>query len=136
MVDQGSARTILIADDDDDMIAILSCLLEGAGYRVRCASDGDQCVRMAAEEPPDLILLDLMMPSKSGFDACRELRQIPALRDVPILALTAFGQNVGEVYDVAAEKVSASIRDYLEKPVEPNVLLERIAEALAGEETV
>ena len=131
MTQPGSGKQVLIIDDDDDLAAALTVLLEGAGYRIRRAADGAEGVRMAAEQPPDLIILDLMMPVKNGFEACDELQQIPALRDVPILAITAFGQDIGEVYGARREGAPASVRDCLEKPIEANVLLDRMASALA-----
>ena len=85
---------------------------------------------MAAEETPDLVLLDYMMPVKNGFDAFQEIRRNPALCHVPVIVLTAFGQNIGEIHGLAREGRSAGIRDCLEKPVEPNVLLERVAAVL------
>ena len=130
MAREAAARTILIVDDDDELACALSHVLEGAGYRIRRAADGGQGVRMAAEERPDLILLDFMMPVKNGFEACAEMRQIPALRNVPILAFTAFGQDIGEIHGMTRSDSSTGIQDYLEKPVEPNVLVERVRSAL------
>lgn len=129
---QTTGKKILFIDDDDDLVAALSIMLESAGYHVHRAADGDEGLRMAAEEKPDLILLDFMMPVKSGFATSQELRQIEALRDVPILVLTAFGQNIGEIYGLSPQEARLHIQGCLEKPVEPNVLLERIAEALAS----
>ena len=134
MADEAGKKTILIADDDRDMVYALSSFLDSAGYRIRCAADGDECVSMAVEEPPDLILLDFIMPGKNGFDACRELRQVPALRDVPIIVLTAFGQGLSDFYDTDEAEMATGVQGFLEKPVEPNVLLERLASAPAGEE--
>jgi DNA-binding response OmpR family regulator len=123
-------KTILIIDDDDDTAAALSCILESTGYRVRRAADGDEGLRMAAAERPDLIILDFMMPVKDGFCTCRELSDNPDLRRVPIIALTAFGQDIGEEHGLPRDEASNRIREYLEKPVEPNILLERVAATL------
>lgn len=133
MAGQAQGKRILFMDDDEDFTSALSHVLRQAGYIVRWAQDGEQGVRMAEEEPPDLIILDYMMPLKSGFEACRELRQMPRLRDVPILALTAFGRNIGETHGPSGQQAAAHVRDCLEKPVEPNVLLERVAQALSPE---
>lgn len=124
--------TILFIDDDADFVFALSKILQGGGFSVRHAENGEAGVRMAEEDPPDLIILDFMMPKMNGFEACGQLRQIDALRDVPILAMTAFGQNIGEVYGLGAETGQAYIQEFLEKPVEPNVLLERVKSLLAG----
>ncbi len=132
MGEQSQGKKILFIDDDDDLVDALSILLESAGYSVRRASDGDEGLRMAQEERPDLVLLDFMMPVKSGFATSQEMRRIEALKDVPIIALTSFGQNIGEIYGLPSDEAQLHIQGFLEKPVEPNVLLERIEEALAA----
>ncbi len=133
MADDRPLPTILFIDDDEDLAVALSAALIHNGYRVRHAANGDQGVAMAVQEPPDLILLDLMMPVKNGFEACTELRQVPALRDVPIVALTAFGQNIGEIHGLTRADAAVHIQDFMEKPLEINVLLERL-KALMPEE--
>jgi DNA-binding response OmpR family regulator len=127
MASAQTAPTILFIDDDDDLVAALSCALEQAGYAVRRASNGDEGVHMALLERPDLILMDLMMPVKKGFQACEEIWQDSALSTVPILVLTAFGQDIGETHGLTREHSSGKAVDFLEKPVEINVLLSRIA---------
>jgi len=129
---QSKGKSILFIDDDDDLTDAFSVLLQSAGYAVRRAADGDEGLRMAQEEVPDLILLDFMMPVKSGFATFQEMRQIEILRGVPIIALTSFGQNIGEIYGLSSQEARQQIQGFLEKPVEPNVLLERIEEALAS----
>jgi len=123
---------ILFIDDDEDLVYALSRMLENEGFNVRHAGDGDIGVRMAAEDSPDLIILDFMMPTKSGFETCRDLRRIEPLRNVPILALTAFGRNIGEIHGLETSAGPATVQEYLEKPVSPNVLLERVATMLDG----
>ena len=132
MPGQTDGKRILLVDDDEDLTSALSRLLEKAGYIVRCATNGDEGLRMAEEEPPDLIILDFMMPVKNGFETCCELHQIPRLHDVPIIVLTAFGQNIGEIHGFTQEDARLHIRNCLEKPVEPNVLLARVAQALSA----
>jgi DNA-binding response OmpR family regulator len=87
-------------------------------------------MRLATEDPPDLMLLDFMMPLKNGFDVCSDMQNIARLRDVPVLVMTAFGQEIGEIHGVSMQKPPANIRGRVEKPFEVNVLLERVAEAL------
>ena len=133
MADPQRAKTILFVDDDGDFVLAISPVLRSAGYRVVCAADGEEGVRLAAREKPDLILLDFMMPVKSGFDASREIRDTPGLEDVPIIALTAFSRHIGELYGLDQEnRRQVRLRECIEKPVEPNVLLERVASALEG----
>ncbi len=126
------SATVLFVDDDEDFVYALSKLLEGEGYRVRHAPDGDAAVRMATEEPPDLIILDFMMPVKNGFEALLELRAIDATADVPILALTSFGQDIGRIHGLGQSDEQPLVQDCLEKPVEPNVLLDRVASVMTA----
>jgi two-component system alkaline phosphatase synthesis response regulator PhoP len=128
-----TGKTILLIDGDEDFREPMAMVLAAEGYRVCCAANGDQGIRMAAEQPPDLIILDLMMPEKDGFETSQELSAVPRLRDVPILALTAFSQDIGEIYGAPKNGPPRSIRGYMEKPVEFNVFLERVAAALAAE---
>jgi len=130
----GPAKHILIIDDDEDFRDPIEIVLGSRGYRVRCASNGDQGVRMAAEEPPDLILLDFLMPVKNGLETSLELQELPGMGRVPILGLTAFGDRAIDFYGEGSVPAPANIRGYLEKPVEFDVLLERVALALAGRE--
>ena len=122
--------SILFVDDDDDFAFAISRLLESAGYDVRLAANGEEALEAAREESPDLVLLDLLMPIKSGFDTCHELKAIEGMAGVPVLGLTAFGRNIGETHEANSQQ-GLGLDDCLEKPVEPNVLLERIAAALA-----
>ena len=125
-----AARRILIVDDDEALTGALAPLLRSEGYRVRSAADGEEGIRLASEDPPDLILLDFMMPLKNGFDFCGDMQNIACLRDVPVLVMTAFGQDIGEIHGVSMQKPPANIRGRLEKPFEANVLLERVVSAL------
>jgi two-component system, OmpR family, alkaline phosphatase synthesis response regulator PhoP len=125
-------KRILLIDDDPDMVYAISLVLQNAGYEVRDAMNGQEGIRAAVEEKPDLILLDFFMPEKDGFETCSDLRRNSELCGGPILALTAFGQDIGEIYGMARQGASPQIRDYLEKPFDPNVLLERVSMALAA----
>jgi DNA-binding response OmpR family regulator len=126
--------TILFIDDDDDLVRALSTVLERACYRVLWANDGDDGMRLAASQRPDLILLDYMMPSMSGFSVCREIARTPALQQVPVIIMTAFSRNIGETCGMCSEETPVNILAYLEKPVEPNMLLDRIALALQNQQ--
>jgi two-component system alkaline phosphatase synthesis response regulator PhoP len=123
--------SILLIDDDYDLAASLSVVLERQGYSVRHAPDGESGIRMASEQRPDLVLLDFMMPGKNGFETCSELRQMPDLADTPIVALTAFGQDIGRIHGFG-QPDRAGLQDYLEKPVEFNVLLDRVGGLLSA----
>jgi CheY-like chemotaxis protein len=84
----GSGRFVLVVEDDLQIAAILADLLEGEGYRVATAVDG-QALPLALADPPDLVLLDVMMPGMDGAEVCRRLNADPRTRDVPIVFLTA-----------------------------------------------
>jgi putative two-component system response regulator len=116
---------ILIVDDTPEMVSILERLLK-AQYRTRAASSGRQALDMALAEPPDLILLDVMMPGMSGFDVCRELKARAETKDVPVIFLTALD-------DVRDEKTGfdAGAVDYITKPVSQPILLARVRNHLA-----
>lgn len=132
MQSKNPQATILFIDDDDDFASALSKMLEGEGYSVRQASDGEIGVRMANEEQPDLIILDFMMPVMNGFDALLEIRKIDGMADVPVIALTSFGQDIGEIHGLRAGEGKPLVQDSLDKPIEPNMFLDRVASALAA----
>jgi two-component system, OmpR family, alkaline phosphatase synthesis response regulator PhoP len=110
---------ILLVEDEPGVALTLSDLLAGEGYAVETASDGPAGLARALNEPFDLILLDVMLPGKSGFDVCRELRQQG--KDVAVMMLTAKGQLVDRVVGL---KLGAD--DYVTKPFEPPELLARV----------
>jgi DNA-binding response OmpR family regulator len=132
MTEQPARQTILFIDDDEDLAQALGRILQANGYEVLHASNGDTGLAMARQEAPDLILMDYMMPVKDGFEACCELRADPKLSGVPVLAITAFGQNIGHLYGDADADSPSAAQDYLEKPVEPNILLDRVTRLLQG----
>ncbi len=110
---------ILLVEDEPGLVLTLTDLLSGEGYTVESAGDGPTGLRRAAGEAFDLVVLDVMLPGKNGFDVVRELRQQG--KDVPVLMLTAKSQLVDRVVGL---KLGAD--DYLTKPFEPEELLARI----------
>jgi response regulator RpfG family c-di-GMP phosphodiesterase len=122
-------RRLLLIDDDETFSLGLSRVLALAGWQICTAREGDEGLRMAAEERPDVVLLDLFMPGKDGYAISAELHHIRGLADVPVFVLTAFGQNIGELHGLSAEK-AAHIYGFLEKPVEANVLLDALDRAM------
>jgi two-component system, OmpR family, alkaline phosphatase synthesis response regulator PhoP len=113
---------ILVVDDEQDIIEILTYNLQKDGYEVATASDGIEAVKTAAKFLPDLILLDIMMPNQDGVETCRQIREIEALKHSYIVFLTARSEEYSEV---AAFEVGAD--DYINKPIKPRALLSRIA---------
>jgi len=114
---------ILVVEDDPAILAGLADLLDGEGYAVACAADGREALQRFDREPPALVLLDVMIPGKNGYDVCREIRHRDPL--VPILMLTAKGEEVDKV---AGLELGAD--DYIVKPFGVSELLARIRAAL------
>src|SRR2546426_11066155 len=90
------ARRILIADDEPDIVTSLEFLMRGGDYEVRVAINGEEALRLAESFRPDVVLLDVMMPQKSGFEVCQKIRANPALQEIKIIMLTAKGRTAGK----------------------------------------
>lgn len=120
------AETILVVDDDLDILELLKMNLEPEGYNVQTASDGESAVQSACTDPPDLILLDVMMPHKNGFQVVEELKDIEETKNVPIILVTARGQTEDKVrgLDTGAD-------DYITKPFDLREVTARV-EAVLG----
>ena len=128
MADQPSAgggRTILVADDDPQILALISRQLARLGYRVLEAADGAEALASARAQKPDLIVLDVLMPHLSGWEVAREVRRDPALKNTPIVVLTAIGHAVSD----ATSPLFADA--FLDKPFEFADLESKIAQVLA-----
>lgn len=87
-------RRILIADDEPNIVTSLEFLMRGSDYEVRVARNGEEALRLAESFRPDLVLLDVMMPLRSGFDVCQKIRENPVLQGMKIVMLTAKGRDV------------------------------------------
>lgn len=109
---------ILIADDYDDNRELLRLMLESAGYSVREARDGGECVRIARADPPDVALIDISMPVLDGWHVIEELRAEERTRSIPCVAVTAFSANADR-----QRALSAGFADYLGKPYRTKDLL-------------
>ena len=103
---------ILIADDNLQNCELLEAYLVDEGYEIAFAYDGQQTLEKVAEQTPDLILLDIMMPKLSGYEVCQQLKQADATRDVPILMVTALSKQ-GDI----EKAVASGCDDFLTKPV-------------------
>ena len=88
------SRRILIVDDEPNIVTSLEFLMRGSNYEVLVARNGEEALRHAESFQPDLVLLDLMMPLRSGFEVCQKIRENPVLRDVKIIMLTAKGREL------------------------------------------
>jgi DNA-binding response OmpR family regulator len=116
---------ILIADDDPDILALISFRLRRAGYDVVEARNGEEAVQVALERRPDLAILDVMMPRVDGYEATRRLRQHEETSSTPVILLTARVQDVDVArgFEVGAD-------DYVRKPFSPQELGDRVQAAL------
>jgi two-component system, OmpR family, alkaline phosphatase synthesis response regulator PhoP len=116
---------ILIVDDEDDILEFVGYNLRQEGYRVISATNGADALRIAREQLPHLILLDVMMPDSDGVEVCREMRQISALNGTIIAFLTARSETYSQIagYEAGAD-------DYIVKPIKPRVLTSKVASLL------
>jgi DNA-binding response OmpR family regulator len=119
--------TVLLAEDDADIRFLVTFKLAQAGFLVRAFGDGLSAVADARQHPPDLAILDIMMPGMSGLEACRELRQDPATAHVPVILLTALAQE-----DDIAAGLAAGADDYIVKPFSLRDFAIRVNAVLAG----
>jgi two-component system, OmpR family, phosphate regulon response regulator PhoB len=121
-------KTALIADDEESLRTLIETTLEAPGLRVLHAANGNQAVELARREHPDLILLDWMMPGKTGIEVAEVLRGQPETADIAILMLTAMGHEQERQRGLAL-----GIRAYLVKPFSPLQLLKCVQGALASQ---
>ena len=122
-------RTVLLVDDEPNIILSLQFLIEQAGYEARVARDGEAALKAIEEHKPDLVLLDVMLPKRDGFDVCERVRANPAWKDIRIVMLTAKGR------DSEREKGLALGADaYITKPFSTREAMELIKRFLGDEE--
>ncbi len=119
------AKKILIADDEPDILEILSFNLKGEGYEVVTAKNGDEAIEKAKATKPDLIILDMMMPGKSGMEVCNILRTQSMFAGTLIVFLTAISDENTEI-----KSLENGADDYLTKPISPKVLLSKVSSLL------
>jgi DNA-binding response OmpR family regulator len=120
------SKTILIADDEPNIVISLEFLLEQDGYRVEVARDGQEALSAIERSKPDLVLLDVMLPHLSGFDVCQKIRENPAWAGIRVIMLTAKGREVemSKGYALGADA-------YITKPFSTKELLAQIRAQLA-----
>jgi DNA-binding response OmpR family regulator len=122
------ARSVLVVDDEPNIVLSLEFLMRQAGYDVRVARDGEAALKAVEDNPPELILLDVMMPKRDGFDVCQTVRANPAWKSVRIVLLTAKGR------DIEREKgMALGADDYITKPFSTREVVRRIKQLLPPE---
>ena len=123
------AKKVLMIDDDPEFVEAISNILDAKGYDVVSASDGKDGVAKAKKEKPDIILLDVMMTTKSeGFDVARELSKNAELKGTPVVMLTGVRKEMNLPFGFEPDADWLPIKAFLEKPVKPEVLLKTIEE--------
>lgn len=115
------AKRILIADDEPDILEIVGYNLSKEGYEIYTAKDGSEAVAQAKLLNPDLIILDVMMPRKTGVEVCQLLRSLPAFQETLIIFLTAMSDEASQI-----KGLETGADDYVNKPISPKVLVSRV----------
>lgn len=112
---------ILLADDEPDILEIVSYNLSAEGYEVICAKNGNEAVDLAKKHLPSMIILDVMMPGKNGMEVCKSLRLLPQFKDTVIIFLSALSDEGTEV-----KGLETGADDYITKPISPKVLISKV----------
>ncbi len=124
---------ILLIDDDPDIHSVVRQVLEAKSYQVVSAYDGFEGLRKVVEERPDMIILDVIMPGKHGFDVCHELKtdeKYHFFSDIPVLMLTVYPDEREGAHLSMREGMMMEAEDYLQKPVDPQELEKRVEDLL------
>lgn len=118
-----TAKKVLVIDDEGDILKVVRTRLQASGYRVITLDSGESALEVVKSEKPDIILLDVVMPGKSGYDVTKELKADPATCSIPVIIFTAY---YPQEEDVLLKSVVSCADDYLLKPFESQVLLDKI----------
>jgi two-component system alkaline phosphatase synthesis response regulator PhoP len=118
-------ESILVVDDEQDILELIGYNLQKEGYQVTCVTSGEEAITRAQERHPDLIILDLMLPGLDGLEVCRHLKQQEETRAIPILMLTAKGEESDIIIGL-----ELGADDYMTKPFSPKILVARIRAVL------
>jgi len=127
---------ILVVDDDPDILDALTMILESRDYHVVTAQNGIEALANLKAEEPDLMILDLLMPKMDGFAVCKELQDArwSKYRDVPILILTSVREEASRRRYELETGLELDVDDYVEKPISPDILLERVEKIIKRKE--
>ena len=122
-------KKILVVDDEPAMVSAVKAVFRGKPYDVVTASNGEEGLRKVVEEKPDVIILDVIMPGKHGFEICHELKTEPQYKPyakIPVLMLTVYPDDRDRARLSMREGMMMEAEDYLQKPFDPDELLERV----------
>jgi DNA-binding response OmpR family regulator len=121
------AKRVLIADDEPNIVTSFEFLMEQAGFETRVATNGDEALALVASFRPDLVLLDIMFPVKSGYEVCQHLKSDPATRDIKVVIVSAKGRDV-EV----AKALELGADAFIAKPFSTRELVAKVRELLGS----
>lgn len=120
-------HSVLVVDDEANIVLSLEFIMKQAGFDVRVARDGDEALRAVSDSAPDLILLDVMMPKRDGYDVCQTIRANPKWKDVYIIMLTAKGREIEQEKGMAL-----GADDYITKPFSTREVVQRVKQHFAA----
>ncbi len=121
------SKKIIIIDDDIDLVEALRLTLESEGFEVIDAQDGKKGLQKINDEKPDLVLLDVMMGTQDeGFHVAYQIRNQESSNDIPIIMLTAVGQETGFTFDKEKDEDYLPVDEFIEKPINPDTLIELV----------
>ncbi|MFO7988618.1 MAG: response regulator transcription factor [Thermodesulfobacteriota bacterium] len=121
-------KLILVVDDDPDLVEAVSMKLEAKNYRVAKAYDGVEAMDRIKEQRPDLVILDVMMPRKNGWDVCDEIKNDAALKEIPVVLLTAVADSVKTTSYTHHNGKTTLADDYIPKPIDLDELMEIVTD--------
>lgn len=126
-------KKILLVDDDKDFLEGTRLILEKNDFEVATATSGKGCLDKLNSFSPHLLLLDIMMPEKSGFDVCKEIKSSVEYNRIPVIMLTALKQKLGQTSYSVSQGLDLEAEDYIDKPIKPEELISRINTLLQKE---
>ncbi len=122
-------HSVLVVEDEPNIVDSLSFLMKQAGYRVWIARDGDTALRMVASETPDLVLLDVMLPRQDGYQVCQAIRANPEWNGVRVIMLSAKGRELDR-----RKGIALGADDYITKPYSTREIVERVQQTLDADD--
>jgi DNA-binding response OmpR family regulator len=125
-----SKKYVLVVDDDPDLVETVGMLLESKGFEVGKAYDGIEGEEAIKKRRPDVVILDVMMPRKNGYQLCKELKDNKWTQDIPVILLTAVGEAVPTTTYTHYEGMTIEAEDFIPKPVDANTLVQAVERLL------